>query len=150
MFQDKLVSLGACPEAVEWVGDRAEAEAWAECTRPDWMVWYLRYTSGVPLPLAVDMAEYVLRYVPGGEDRPRAAVAAARACLEDPSEENRRAAADAARAAARVTRAAATAATAAYAAYAAAGAAAHAAVYATANKKINLVAIARKAYRWKE
>ena len=34
-----LKRLGACAEAREWVGSRTLAEAWAECERPDWLLW---------------------------------------------------------------------------------------------------------------
>lgn len=37
-LHDQLVRLGACPEAVRWVGDRDLATAWAECERADWML----------------------------------------------------------------------------------------------------------------
>jgi hypothetical protein len=36
---DELKMLGACREAVAWVGDMRLAEAWAVCERPDWMAW---------------------------------------------------------------------------------------------------------------
>lgn len=32
--------LGACQEAVDWAGDRTPEQAWAECQRGDWMLWY--------------------------------------------------------------------------------------------------------------
>ena len=38
-MQTILDRLGACKEAREWVGGRTLAEAWAECKRPDWMLW---------------------------------------------------------------------------------------------------------------
>jgi hypothetical protein len=31
--------MGACREAVDWVGDRELPQAWAECERADWMLW---------------------------------------------------------------------------------------------------------------
>jgi hypothetical protein len=34
-FQDQLKKLGACSDAVEWVGNRDEKTAWAECKRGD-------------------------------------------------------------------------------------------------------------------
>jgi len=34
-----LISMRACPEAVEWVGTRNLAAAWHECERADWMLW---------------------------------------------------------------------------------------------------------------
>ena len=38
-MQDLLNRIGACDEAREWVGDRTLNQAWAECVRPDWMLW---------------------------------------------------------------------------------------------------------------
>ena len=38
-MQRLLERLGACDEAREWVGDRTLNQAWAECVRPDWMLW---------------------------------------------------------------------------------------------------------------
>ena len=38
-MQTILERLGACAEAREWVGDRTLEQAWAECERPDWMLW---------------------------------------------------------------------------------------------------------------
>src|SRR5579863_714630 len=34
-----LASLGACQEAVQWIGERDLKTAWAECERGDWMLW---------------------------------------------------------------------------------------------------------------
>jgi hypothetical protein len=47
MFRDKLLFLGACHEAVAWVGDRDAATAWAESQRGDWMLWLIRRVGGV-------------------------------------------------------------------------------------------------------
>ena len=38
-MQKLLIRLGACEEAREWVGARTLEQAWAECVRPDWMLW---------------------------------------------------------------------------------------------------------------
>jgi hypothetical protein len=38
-LRDHLVRLTACPEAVDWAGDKSVAQAWAECERGDWMLW---------------------------------------------------------------------------------------------------------------
>lgn len=40
-MQKLLNRLGACAAAREWVGDRTLEQAWAECERPDWMLWLL-------------------------------------------------------------------------------------------------------------
>jgi hypothetical protein len=38
-FKNELVALRACPEAIEWVGDKTLSEAWQTCKRADWMLW---------------------------------------------------------------------------------------------------------------
>jgi len=38
-FKDKLIELGACKEAIEWVGDKTLQESWGTCPRGDWMLW---------------------------------------------------------------------------------------------------------------
>ena len=40
-LQKYLTSMNACPEAVEWVGDKNLKTAWAECERGDWMLWLM-------------------------------------------------------------------------------------------------------------
>ena len=131
-FREKLVELGACASAREWVGDRTLEQAWAECVEPEWLIWLARKTGegGSWGALACEAARAVLHLIPEGEGRPRLAVEAAERCLADPSEANYAAAANAAaNAAAYATNAAAYAA--AYAADAA-NAAASAAAYAAA------------------
>ena len=39
-FKEKLISINACPPAIDWVGDRDEAQAWRECKNGAWMLWY--------------------------------------------------------------------------------------------------------------
>jgi hypothetical protein len=77
-FQRTLAKLSACPEAVEWVGDRTMAQAWAECERADWMLWLLAKLDGCYSPrlrlAACACARTALQYVPDGEDRPRLAI----------------------------------------------------------------------------
>lgn len=38
-LQSLLKNLGACKEAVEFVGKKALQDAWIDCERPDWMLW---------------------------------------------------------------------------------------------------------------
>jgi hypothetical protein len=38
-FQHTLATLDACDEARAWVGEKALAEAWAQCERVDWLHW---------------------------------------------------------------------------------------------------------------
>lgn len=42
---DELKRLHACEEAIRWCGSRTLKQAWKECQRGDWMVWYLRNTN---------------------------------------------------------------------------------------------------------
>ena len=39
-LQEHLRSLGACHSARNWAGERTATEAWAEATRPDWLIWW--------------------------------------------------------------------------------------------------------------
>lgn len=39
-FKQKLKSMDACSSDIELVGDRTEAQAWRDCHRGDWMLWY--------------------------------------------------------------------------------------------------------------
>ena len=75
-----LTSRDACSSAMNWLGDRDSDQMWAECERPDWLLWWAgQVVSRQELVLAAcDCAETALRYVPEGEDRPRLAIDAAR------------------------------------------------------------------------
>ena len=94
-FAQRLKKLGACDEAVQWVGTRTRAQAIRDCKRPEWMFWFLTRTCGergskahcLVVRLAADCA--ALQYVPKGEDRPRLAIEAARAYAANPTPENR-------------------------------------------------------------
>ena len=41
----KLQQLGACTDAIDWIGDRTIEQAWRECRRSDWMLWLLRLVA---------------------------------------------------------------------------------------------------------
>jgi hypothetical protein len=47
-LRDLLVSLGACSEAVNWVGDRDLVAAYRECSRADWLLWLASRMAGRP------------------------------------------------------------------------------------------------------
>ena len=98
------------------------SEVWDKCARPDWLFDILEKHAPLEkeqsVRLAIAFAETCLGKVKEGEDRPRLAIEAAKAWLENPTEENRAAAYAAAYAA--------SAADAAYAAYASDAAAASA------------------------
>ena len=46
-LREKLIAMEACEEAIEWVGDRTLAQAWAECRESTWMFWWLGRCAGV-------------------------------------------------------------------------------------------------------
>ncbi len=68
-FQDKLLRLNACSDAVAWAkGFTSAQEAWDSCERGDWMLWILgrtincdKWTDGRKpfLSCAMDCAETV-------------------------------------------------------------------------------------------
>jgi hypothetical protein len=75
-----LTSRDACQPAMDWLGDRDSGQMWAECERPDWLLWWAGNT--VPrqelVLAACDCAETALRFVPQAENRPRLAIDTAR------------------------------------------------------------------------
>jgi len=79
-LREFLTYRDACQSAMNWLGDRDSARMWAECERPDWLLWWAgQVVSRQELVLAAcDCAETALRYVPEGEDRPRLAIETAR------------------------------------------------------------------------
>ena len=85
-MRDMLSRIGACKEAVEWVGERDLATAWRECDRADWMLWLLAKRAGNPhwptrqqvVLAACACAETALHHVPADEPRPRIAIKTAR------------------------------------------------------------------------
>src|SRR3990172_1665376 len=96
--RETLRRLEACPEAVDWVGDRAPETAWQECLRGDWLLWYasqLAVDRRQLVRAACACARLVLHLVREGEERPRLAIDAAGRWADDPTEENRMAARDA-------------------------------------------------------
>ena len=163
-FQDQLKKLGACSDAVEWVGNRTAQKAWDECKKGNWMLWLIN-NSKLKVTLAIrkklvlcacDIAETSLKYLPKDEKRPAEALRVARAWVkgEKTIEEVKTAAkaanaanaANAAYAAANAVYAAAYAVNAAYATYAAnaAAKAANAANAANAAANAANAAIVRK------
>lgn len=38
-FKELLTSLGACSEAMEWVGERSWSEVYRDCPRGEWLIW---------------------------------------------------------------------------------------------------------------
>ncbi len=75
-----LASRSACQPAMDWLGDRDSGQMWADCERPDWLLWWAAHA--VPrqelVLAACDCAELALRFVPANEHRPRLAIETAR------------------------------------------------------------------------
>lgn len=90
LFRDELRKLGACPPAIVWVGKRTREEAWRDCERADWMMWYLahRIHWGRVVLLTCQCVRRVLRHVPPRENRPLLAIEAAERCAREPSTDN--------------------------------------------------------------
>ena len=70
-LRNELEELGVCDQALEWIGNRTHEQAWSECERPEWMVWYLRRSHKASLNQIVTIvcacARIVLKYVPTGK-----------------------------------------------------------------------------------
>ena len=105
-FQSLLGDLCACQEAVKWARGKDLHTVWITCERGDWLLWLCGkmvdkpgWSTRAQLVLAAcSCAETSLKYVPEGEDRPRAAIETARKWARGKAtiEEVRRAAAYAA------------------------------------------------------
>ena len=98
-LQKHLGDIEACSEARQWAGDRTAAQAWEECERADWLLWWAarieRSGRQQVVLAAAACARTALPNVPVGEDRPRLAIEAAERWAKEPTEQNRAAAADA-------------------------------------------------------
>jgi len=77
----RIKALGACLEAVTWAETQESVEgAWESCARGDWLLWFAARVGvdhHVVRLAACRCASRALRYVPGGEYRPRLAIEAA-------------------------------------------------------------------------
>ena len=99
-----LTDMGACSDGKAFAEQFATLqEAWNACQEPAWMIWYARRRLDLPkadyVRIAVFAAEKALPIFETrkpDDKRPRAAIDAAKKWIAEPSEENRRAAADAA------------------------------------------------------
>ena len=76
--------------------DLEAVKIWQTCQRGDWLIWLLQKTNQLDKPQSVRVATCCAKHVLGmyeekypGDKRPSAAIAAAKAYLENPSEENR-------------------------------------------------------------
>ena len=81
--REYLISIEACSEALDWLGDRSIVEAWPDCPCGEWMLWWAaRCPSFVPggelhrrIGLAAcEIARTALVHVPQGEVRPLRAI----------------------------------------------------------------------------
>ena len=79
-FQSYLSSVGACRDAREWASDRTAQQAWDECERSDWLIWWASKAGAdkkVLVRLACKFARTTLPYLKVGELRPLKAIEAA-------------------------------------------------------------------------
>jgi hypothetical protein len=102
--QEFITKFSPCSEgAAKALESATMAEAWDNCKRPDWLFWTLRKIQPLTKEQAVTLALIFARscsYL-NMDSRVAAAIDAAQAWLDNPTEETRSAAADAAADAAR-------------------------------------------------
>jgi len=64
--KELLEKLSACRDSIEWAGERTVQEAWAECHRGDWMLWFYakKYPENIrPLTLAKGHCANTVRHL---------------------------------------------------------------------------------------
>ena len=79
-FQSYLSSVGACRDAREWASDRTAQQAWDECERSDWLIWWASKAGAdkkVLVRLACKFARTTVPYLKVGELHPLKAIEAA-------------------------------------------------------------------------
>jgi hypothetical protein len=104
-LKDQLVKLGACNEALDWVGDKTIEEAWETCEDSEWMMWILEQTDLDLIDPVCNIAERVLHLVP--EDNRLVCSNAISAARRRANQDELKAASDAAKNAIRTARSAA-------------------------------------------
>jgi hypothetical protein len=81
LLLSRLEKLGACSDAVTWIGNRDLKTAWEECPRADWLLWLAgkskKLTRQQLVIAACVCARSSLQWVTAGEERPRLAIEAA-------------------------------------------------------------------------
>lgn len=89
MDTNKLMAMGPCKEAKEWVksqGDKTYEELWNACPRADWLLWVVT-RAGVErktiVLAAVSCVEILIPFVPPGENRPKLAIEVAKRWCRD-------------------------------------------------------------------
>ena len=81
-LQQHLDKLRACQEAREWAGERTPQQAWDECERADWLLWWSAKAGADRKEVvlaACACASTALKYVKEGELRPLKAIETAEA-----------------------------------------------------------------------
>ncbi len=82
----KLEKFNACRDAIDWAKAQPSfKKAWETCERGDWILWIAAKTQvdqRLLVSAACDCAVTALKFVAKGEDRPRKAIAAARAWVK--------------------------------------------------------------------
>jgi hypothetical protein len=69
-FQQWLRRLDACPEGRKWAAERTAEQAWDECDRGDWLLWWAARAGAhrkVLVAVCCRIARTALRFVPAGE-----------------------------------------------------------------------------------
>ena len=79
-LQIHLAQIGACAEAHTWAGSRTAQQAWDECERADWLMWWIGKTYRTHVRksnshknivlVACACARRALTHVPAKESRP--------------------------------------------------------------------------------
>lgn len=96
-LQEHLHSINACAPARLWARNRTSREAWHQCTRPDWLVWWaLRarpdWRQRIVLLLVCELRAQALNRAGALRSEAASALNAAEACALNPCETTRRAA----------------------------------------------------------
>ena len=97
ILQEHLGSIDACREAREWAGTRTAQQAWDECERADWLLWWAwmvgRDNRAALICATCCGPRRALRFVTSGELHLLRAIEAAEAVAAENTPENRAAAA---------------------------------------------------------
>jgi hypothetical protein len=97
LLQEHLGSIDACWEAREWAGTRTAQQAWDECERADWLLWWAwmvgRDNRAALIRATCRGPRRALRFVTSGELHLLRAIEAAEAVAAENTPKNRAAAA---------------------------------------------------------
>ena len=103
-YEGLLLELLPFGDEEVWNAGKSLSQAWNECERANWMLGMCGIMVGKPgwpthkqiVSVAITLAHSVIHFIHGGEERPRLAIEAAEAWVENPTEENSKKATDAA------------------------------------------------------